>query len=124
MADNQVRLGPSPEEIAMDDRGWIELVHSPEIDPVDLPAGGWPLGPTMKVLSISEKTGALTGELILPAGYRRPAGHYATQVEWLVVSGSIRVGDTVRSVGYYEFNPAGTDVERITVDEGAVILFL
>ena len=124
MAENQVRLGPSPEEIAMDDRGWIELVHSPEIAEVDLPASDWPVGARMKVLSISAATGALTGELILPRGYRRPAGHYDTQVEWLVLEGSLRVGDTVRGYGYYEFSPAGTDVERITVDEGCRILFL
>lgn len=124
MADNQVRLGPSPEEIAMDSRGWVELAHAPELDPQDLPAGGWPAGATMKVLSISEQTGALTGELILPRGYRRPAGHYDTQVEWLVLEGSVRVGNEVRGYGYYEFNPAGTDVEKLTVDEGAKILFL
>ena len=60
---DQVRLGPTPEEQAMDDRGWVELVHEPEIDAVELPASGWPAGPTMKVLSISERTGALTGIL-------------------------------------------------------------
>lgn len=124
MAENQVRLGPSAEEIAMDDRGWIELVHAPDIAEQPLPAQGWPMGPTMKVLSISEKTGAVTGELFLPRGYRRPAGHYTAQVEWLVLEGSVRVGSTVRAAGYYEFSPVGTDVEALTVDEGCKILFL
>ena len=124
MTPNQVRLGPSPEERAMDDRGWVELAHAPELTERPLPAEGWPVGPTMKVLSISEQTGALTGELFLPAGYRRPAGHTPVQIEWLVLEGYVRVGTTIRSYGYYEFNPAGTDVEALTVDEGAKILFL
>lgn len=124
MAAKQIRLGPTPEQAALDDRGWVELVHSPEIAEQELPAQGWPVGPTMKVLSISRKTGAVSGELILPRGYRRPAGHYATQVEWLVLEGAVRVGSTVRGVGYYEFNPAGGDTEALTVDEGVKILFL
>ena len=57
MTDNQVRLGPTPGQLAMDDRGWIELVHAPELAEQPLPAQGWPVGPTMKVLSISAKTG-------------------------------------------------------------------
>jgi hypothetical protein len=124
MADTQVRLGPTPEQIAMDDRGWVELAHAPAIDPAALPARGWPVGAELKVLSISERTGALTGELLLPPGYRRPAGHYATQVEWLVLEGAVRVGGTVRGVGYYEFNPAGGATEALVCDQGVKILFL
>lgn len=124
MPDTTLRLGPTPEQIAMDDRGWIELVHSPEIAVQALPAEGWPVGAQLKVLSISGKTGALSGELLLPAGYRRPAGHYATHVEWLVLEGAVRVGGTLRGVGYYEFNPPGGATEALTCDQGAKILFL
>jgi hypothetical protein len=124
MAESQHRFGPSPEEIALDSRGWVELAHAPEVAVQALPAEGWPIGAEMKVLSISSTNGALTGELLLPRGYRRPAGHYATQVEWLVLEGTIRIGGVLRGVGYYEFNPAGTDVGAIAVDEGAKILFL
>lgn len=124
MADTQVRLGPTPEQIALDDRGWVELVHAPEIAVQPLPALGWPVGATMRVLSISSTNGALTGELLLPAGYRRPAGHYATQVEWLVLEGAVRVGGTLRGVGYFEFNPAGGATEALTCDQGAKILLL
>jgi hypothetical protein len=124
MAVQEQRLGPTPEEQAMDDRGWVELAHSPEIDPVELPASGWPVGPTMKVLSISERTGALTGVLILPPGYRRTEGHFGTHTELFVLEGSVRVGDTIRSYGYYEHAPAGVTVEPWTVDSGAEILFM
>ena len=108
----------------MDSRGWVELAHSPQIGPVPLPAEGWPHGATLRVLSISSTNGALTGELILPPGYRRPAGHWATQVEWYVLDGTVRVGTTVRGVGYYEFSPAGGSVEAWTSDQGATVLFL
>jgi len=54
-------------------RGHIELVHAPEIAEQDFAVAGWPLQPRIKILSEDAVSGALTGLLRLPAGYRRPA---------------------------------------------------
>ena len=68
-------------------RGWVELAHAPEIEPVPLPAEGWPLGAEIRVLSRDTDSGALTGLLRLPPGYRRGPGHLKIESEFFLLSG-------------------------------------
>ena len=55
-------------------RGHIELVHAPELPEHDWSIAGWPAQPRIKMLSGDPASGALTGLLRLPGGYRRPSG--------------------------------------------------
>lgn len=105
-------------------RGHVEILHEADVPYAALAAEGWPIGAELKRLSHDPETGALTGLLRLPPGYRRPRGHHTTQTELFVIDGSVRVGDAVREWGYYEFSPAETTHEPWTSDGGAtVVLF-
>jgi len=55
-------------------RPHVELAHADEIEPVPLPAAGWPAGATIRLLSTDTETRALSGLLSLPAGWRRGPG--------------------------------------------------
>lgn len=105
------------------ERGHVEIAHAPELDWTALPAGGWPQGPQARVLSIDPSDGALTCVLQLPAGYRRPLGHLPVASDVFVLSGSVRIGGSVRSYGWYEHRPAGATQQPWTVDEGCELLF-
>jgi hypothetical protein len=104
-------------------RGHIELVHAPEIAEQDWVVAGWPAQPRIKVLSSDPVTGALTGLVRLPAGYRRPVGFVAAETELIVLEGSLRVGETMRDFGYYEYAPAGTTQAPWSTETGATLLF-
>jgi hypothetical protein len=104
-------------------RGHIELVHAPEIAEEDFAAAGWPVQPRIKVLSADPLTGALTGLVRLPAGYRRPGGHLLAESELIMLDGSLRIGETIRDFGYYEYAPSGTTHEPWSTETGATMLF-
>jgi hypothetical protein len=104
-------------------RGHIELVHAPQIAEQDWVVAGWPAQPRIKVLSSDAVTGALTGLVRLPAGYRRPTGFLEAETELIVLEGSLRVGETMRDFGYYEYAPAGTTQPPWSTETGATLLF-
>jgi hypothetical protein len=105
-------------------REHVEIVHTPQIAAGDLPADGWPAGVTCKVLSRDPDDGSLTGVVSLPAGYRRPEGHIPVGSEFIVLSGSLRIGDRICEKGFYEYSPAGATHEPWTVDEGCEFVLL
>jgi hypothetical protein len=105
-------------------RGHVEFAHAPEVSEQTLPAAGWPAGATARVLSTDSGTGAFSGVVSLPPGYRRPAGHFRTETECLVLSGSVRVDEESRGVGYYEYAPAGSDHAPWSTETGAELLLL
>ena len=74
------------------ERGWVELAHAPELPWEPAHGENWPFGAEVKVLSRDESSGALTGIVRLPEGYRRGAGHHEGATEYLVLSGGLRVG--------------------------------
>jgi hypothetical protein len=104
-------------------RGHIELVHAPAIPERDWSIAGWPAQPRIKVLSEDPASGALSGLLLLPSGYRRPSGFIGADTELLVLEGSLRVGEHVRDFGYYEFAPAGTTHAPWSTETGVTLLF-
>ena len=93
-------------------------------DEVALPAEGWPHGARIKLLSEDTESGALTGILRLPPGYRRIAGHLRAGTEYFVLSGSLRVGDSLRGPGYYEWRPTTGTQEEWVSDEGTEIFLM
>lgn len=52
-------------------RSHVEIVHSDEVAPKPFVAPGWPPGADLRLLSRDDETGALTGLLDLPAGWRQ-----------------------------------------------------
>lgn len=106
------------------ERGWVELVHAPELPWEPAHGENWPVGAEVKVLSRDESSGALTGIVRLPEGYRRGAGHHEGATEYLVLSGGLRVGRALRGRGYYGYSPSGTNQEPWVSDEGAELLFM
>jgi len=105
-------------------RGHVELVHAPEIAAVEFPVGGWPVGARYKILSSDPESGAFTAVLLLPAGYRRTAGHLSSETELYVLGGTLRVGETTCGAGYYEYALPGSTVEEWTAVEPCEILFM
>jgi hypothetical protein len=104
-------------------REHIELVHAPEIPEHAWAIAGWPPQARIKVLSEDPVSGALSGVLGLPAGYRRPAGFIGAETELIILEGSLRVGDAMRGFGYYEYAPAGTTHAPWSTETGASLLF-
>jgi hypothetical protein len=105
-------------------RGWVELAHAGQTEPVPMVGADWPVGPTIRILSQDPGTGAVTGVVRVPAGYRRPAGHHASGVDFFVLDGALRIGDAVRQSGYYEYQPPGCTQESWTADQDCELLFM
>jgi hypothetical protein len=110
--------------VPVDPRGHRELVHSGEIEPEAMPASGWPDDARVRLLSRDPGTGAFSGLLRVPRGTRLPAFHLAADTEWLVLSGWIRVGEELRTYGWYEWAPAGTTIDPWHVMDDAELLLM
>lgn len=106
----------------MHERGHIELLHAGDLEWGPLPAAGWPVGVEAKVLSRDPADGALTALLRLPAAWRRPLGHVTASIDVFVLSGALRLGDGLHSLGFYGHLPAGANSSAWTA-EGETILF-
>jgi hypothetical protein len=104
------------------ERGWIELAHAPDIAWEPLPAEGWPFGAQAKVLSRDPADGAFSGVVRLEAGYRRPAGHVTADIEVFILSGTLRLGDSVKGLGWYGFLPAGVSSRGWTAESDVELL--
>jgi hypothetical protein len=100
----------------------VELLQSDELAGEPLTFDGWPLGATVRVLSLDDETGALTALISLPEGYRRPAGAIEADSELFVVSGAVRIGGEVREHGWYDYSPAGSRQEPWRVAERCDVL--
>jgi hypothetical protein len=110
--------------VPVDPRGHRELVHSGDVEPEPVPASGWPGDARVRVLSRNPETGAFSGLLRLPRGAQLPAFHLGADTEWLVLSGWMRVGDDLRTFGWYEWAPARTSVDPWHVLDDVEILFM
>jgi hypothetical protein len=109
---------------AAHNRGHVEFVHAPEIEPVEGPGDNWPVGAQVKMLSQDRGSGALTGVLILPPGYRRKEGHLLADSEFFVLRGSLWIGETLHGFGFYSYAPAGATQAEWTVNEACELLFM
>ena len=105
-------------------RPHVELVHAADLESTELPASGWLAGPRVKVLSADPDTGALSTLVTLPPSYRRLQGFIESDCEWLVLSGALRIGDSIRGFGWYEFLPAGTTQEVWRAETECELLLL
>ena len=104
-------------------RAHIEQIHRDDVPVEPLRAEGWPAGLTASTLSRDPVTGDLTAILHLPAGWYRPPGHSPAGIDLYVLSGSLRVGESLRGAGYYEWSPPGSPQPEWRVgDEGAELI--
>ena len=105
-------------------RGHAEIVHADEVAPQPLPAAGWPPGAELLLLSSDPDTGAFSGLLDLPAGYRRGQGWLTSDTDLFVLEGTLRCGRELRGAGWYEWLPAGSTQAPWSVDERCRLLLL
>ena len=104
-------------------RGHVEHLHSPEVEPVDFGASCWPAETATRFLSRdADPNGGLTALLTLPAGYHRVAGSLASDHQFLIMSGSLWIGDTAHVTGYYEFHPSGSGMDVWNTTEPCELL--
>ena len=105
------------------ERGWVELAHGHELDWEPMHGDNWPAGADARALSLDGESGALSCVLRLPPGYRRGPGSHVGETEYYVISGGLRIGDTLRGRGYYEYLPPGASQADWVSDQGAEIFF-
>lgn len=105
-------------------REHLEIIESDDIEWQDVPASDWPAGARMRLLSSDDETGALTGLLELPPGYRRGPGAIGVGTEWLLLSGTMRIGSEVRARFYYEHAPAGVAQHPWAAEGRCELLFM
>ena len=105
-------------------RELVELAHVPDIVPSPVEALGWPAGASVTVLSEDADTGAVTGVLSAPVGWRRQPGYVVGNCELFVLGGTLRIGETLRGFGYYEFAPGGSQQQSWVVEESCSLLLM
>ena len=103
-------------------RPHVELAHAPAIAPATFEPDGWPAGASIKLLSSDPVTGACTGLVSVPLGWQRQAGSIVGPSELLLLEGSLRVGDALRGVGYYDYAPAGAIQPHWRCESACVML--
>jgi hypothetical protein len=108
-------------------RGHIEIIQASDVAPAEMPASGWPPGALLRTLSHDTESGALTGVLALPGGYRRGSGRQEHAADLFLLSGTLRIGETLHAPGFYQHTPAeaghepwiaSTDCELILMSAG------
>ena len=83
---------------------------------------GMPIGIQYKALSMDTDSGAVTMTMQYENGFYQPPGFSYSEYEFLLMEGSIKIGDQVWGKGAYFFVPAGVCMPAWTSDEGALAL--
>lgn len=99
------------------------LVRSEDVEPVGFDGEGWE-GVSLRVLSRDDETGALSGVVSIPGGYRRGVGHFTVETEYYVLSGAVRLGETAHEAGFYAHALPGTSCLPWVVETGCEMLFM
>lgn len=85
---------------------------------------GFPPGMQYKMLSIDRDTGACTMTVQLDGGYAQPPAFSKSDLELLVLEGSLRIGDHVRRPGFYAFVPNGVSLPALSTEQGCLCLLM
>jgi len=85
---------------------------------------GFKKGMHYKMLSLDNSTGACTMTVKYESGYRMPAGMSYTEVEILLMSGTIRYGDKTYRPGHYFRIPPGVTMPEMYVPRAATCLVM
>lgn len=103
-------------------RPHVELIQEADLcwHPAELHAGEGKV--KQRNLSYDEEDGSASTRVIFESAWHRPGGYHEADVEWYVVSGSIKVGDRILGKGAYLRAPAGLAVPEMSADEGTEVL--
>jgi hypothetical protein len=85
---------------------------------------GFPGGMRYRMLSIDRDSGACTMTVQLDAGYAQPPSLSQSDLELLVLRGSLRVGEDLRGLGFYAFVPRGVSLPRLATQQGCQLLMM
>jgi Domain of unknown function (DUF4437) len=85
---------------------------------------GFPPGMTYKMLSIDPDTGACTMTIQLDGGYAQPPSLSRSDMELLVLEGSLTLGDQACRPGFYAFVPAGVSLPALESRRGCRALVM
>ncbi len=103
-------------------RPHIEPYCELDFDFLKLPLAGFNKGIRYKMLSMDPDTGASTMKWRFEPGYRRPPGFAWSEMEMLVLSGSLKVGEQVCREGQYFCVPPGVALPALASDDGCEVL--
>jgi hypothetical protein len=73
-------------------------------------------------LSYDEEDGSASVKVRFTSDWSRPAGVHVAETEWLVLSGSVTIGDTVLGEGGYWHAPIGVWTPALQVTAGTEVL--
>jgi len=85
---------------------------------------GFPSGMRYRMLSIDRDSGACTMTVQLGGGYRQPPSFSRSDIELLLLSGSVTIGGTARHPGFYAFLPRGVSLPALETRAGCQLLLM
>ena len=85
---------------------------------------GFPSGMRYKMLSIDGDTGACTMTVQLSGGYQQPPSLRRSDMEMLVLSGSLTLGSRTCRHGFYAFVPKGVSIPALETLRGCQLLLM
>lgn len=85
---------------------------------------GFGSGMRYKMLSLDNETGACSMSVQLDGGYAQGPGFSYSEMEMIVVEGSLQVGEQTCDRGHYFFVPAGYALPAISTSDGALVLMM
>ncbi|HEY7739497.1 MAG TPA: DUF4437 domain-containing protein [Steroidobacteraceae bacterium] len=103
-------------------RPWIEFIQSQNLPWQSGDLGGMRAGVQFKQLSVDRESGACSLLVRYPAGWRAEAGALAVDDEFLVLEGTLRLGEFDYAPMSYAHLPAGFDPGPRASAAGAVVI--
>ena len=85
---------------------------------------GFPSGIHYKTLSLDPETGACSLTIQLDGGYKQPPGLSYSELEIMVIEGSVTIGGKKVERGHYMFVPAGYALPAIHSAKGCKLLYM
>ena len=85
---------------------------------------GFGRGMRYKMLSLDVDTGACSMTVQLDGGYSQNPGFSWSEMEFIVIEGSLQYGDRTLRKGHYAFVPACYAMPAISAPDGALVLIL
>ena len=85
---------------------------------------GFGRGMRYKMLSLDNDTGACSMTVQFDGGYSQKPGYSWSEMEFIVIEGSLQYGERTLRKGHYGFVPAGYAMPAISSHDGALVLMM
>jgi hypothetical protein len=85
---------------------------------------GFPSGMQYKMLSLDPDAGACTMTVQFDGGYKQPPSLSKSDIELLVMEGTLKIGNQNCAPGHYSFVPAGVSLPAISTEQGCLALMM